>query len=120
MVKRVSAIFTLSLIMVFLVVVLFAVKVEYSDEVNIDGRPASTAVLKSNKYTQAEDDILISNPFVTTDGYQLVDENVNFALYYKESDLSIRIVDKITDYIWGSSLFTEYLEIGRASCRERV
>ena len=110
MVKRVSAIFTLSLIMVFLVVVLFAVKVEYSDEVNIDGRPASTAVLKSNKYTQAEDDILISNPFVTTDGYQLVDENVNFALYYKESDLSIRIVDKITDYIWGSSLFTEYLE----------
>ncbi len=110
-VKRVSAIFTACLIVILVAVVISAAHVEYSDEVNIDGRPASTAALKSNKYTQEDDqDILISNPFVTIDGYQLVDENVNFVLYYKEADLSIRIIDKVTNYIWGSSLFTEYLD----------
>ena len=110
MFKRVSVALIL-IISMLVVVVIFGFDQTISDEVSVVGRPASTSTLVSNKYTQADDPYVeVSNPYVTVDGYTKLAENDHFILYYKEIDLSIRILDKATNYIWGSSLFTDYTE----------
>ncbi len=66
------------------------------------------AVYSSNRYTQEDDIISVdSNPLVTLDGYNLIAENENLRLYLKSSDLSIRIEDVHTNYVWGSSFNVE-------------
>ncbi|MBE0700704.1 MAG: hypothetical protein IH571_03350, partial [Acholeplasmataceae bacterium] len=90
--------------------IVFAKNQPVSDDVSINFRAASPSVLASNRYTQMEDDLRIAeNPFVTLDGtFVLVGENDTLALYANEDDLSFRLLDKASGYLWGSSFFYDY------------
>jgi hypothetical protein len=67
------------------------------------------SVLNSNRYTQVETDLRkAENPFVTLDGYVEVASNEQVILYLNENDLSFRVLNKATNYLWGSSFFLDY------------
>lgn len=77
------------------------------DEINYDEYQMN-ALLSSNRFTQMEaDDLVTVNPLVSIDDYTLISENTNLRLYLKSTDLSIRIEDKESGYIWGSSFNTD-------------
>ncbi|MBN2505040.1 MAG: hypothetical protein JXB20_06845 [Bacilli bacterium] len=65
------------------------------------------ALFSSNRYTQPETDAVVSNnPLVKLDGYSVVAENEKLRLYVKLDDLSIRVEDIRSGYVWGSSFDT--------------
>lgn len=67
--------------------------------------------LLSNKYTQIEDDLReASNDFISLNNYLFIGETDDLVFYLKEEDLSFRIVNKETNYMWGSSFEFDYLE----------
>lgn len=74
--------------------------------------PPSTSSLLSNRYTQEETYELATNPYVTLDGYTYIGNNddSNIELYIDETDLSFRVIDLETNYIWGSSFNYDYFD----------
>ncbi len=72
----------------------------------------STSSLRSNKYTQEETNEIASNPYVTLDGYTYLGANAiaNIELYVDTSNLSFRIVNLATGYIWGSTFNYDYFD----------
>ncbi|MCF7932721.1 MAG: hypothetical protein K9K93_06090 [Acholeplasmataceae bacterium] len=73
-------------------------------------KPVSEALLSSNQYTQPEtDEGVVTNPYVTLeDRYDIIADNDVFELYVDPDDLSIRIKDQRSGYLWGSSFFLDY------------
>jgi hypothetical protein len=79
------------------------------DPLVINQDAAQLSVLSSNRYTQEENDLREArNPYVTLDGYEFIVENDQIELYLKSEDLSFRVLNKETNYIWGSSFFLDY------------
>ncbi|MCK9428190.1 MAG: DUF5696 domain-containing protein [Acholeplasmataceae bacterium] len=67
--------------------------------------------LTSSKYTQVETDLRVAtNPFIDTLDYHLVGSLGDLSFYFKEEDLSFRIKDNKSDYLWGSSFNFDYLD----------
>lgn len=66
--------------------------------------------LTSGKYTQVETDLRVAaNPFVDTIDYEFVGSLGRLSFYFKAEDLSFRIEDNETGYLWGSSFNFDYL-----------
>lgn len=58
--------------------------------------------LSSNRFTQLEPEGTKPLPEYTLEGFTLVAENDNLALYVKEDIASIRVVNKASGYVWGA------------------
>ena len=58
--------------------------------------------LSSNRFTQLEPDGTKALPEYKLDGYTLVAENENLALYVKEEIASLRVLNKKSGYVWGA------------------
>lgn len=58
--------------------------------------------LSSNRFTQMESTEEKALPEYKLDGYTLVAENENLALYVKEEKASIRVLNKKSGYVWGA------------------
>lgn len=85
----------------------------YSDETySTTSIAPSTSSLLSNRYTQEEDEEVATNPYVTLDGYYYLGKNdvSNIELYANVTDLSFRIVNLDTGYVWGSSFNYDYFD----------
>lgn len=111
--KRKIVVLCLSILSVMLFVISsFANNKTHTDVVNISSSAPSKAVLSSNRYTQRESDAVATNPYVTQDGYVAVEgnKNSNLQLLFDASDLSFRILDKRSGYLWGSNLELDYLD----------
>ncbi len=78
------------------------------------------AIYNSNRFTQVETNFdAPNNPLVDLEGYEYVTESEQLILYMNQDDLSIRIEDKKTGYVWGSSFNTEEERLNR-TWRARV
>jgi len=66
--------------------------------------------LRSNRYTQVEDEqpIIAQNLFADLDGYTYRGTKQGLSFYDKPTDLSFRIVDERSGYIWASSVNYDY------------
>lgn len=89
----------------------------FSKEVHSDSLTAQNNVapqyssLISNRYTQKEEDLRIAvNEYIDLIDYELLGTINNLSLYVKELDLSFRVVNNDTGYIWGSNFNFDYLE----------
>ena len=60
------------------------------------------AQLSSNRFTQLDSSTQKPLPSYGLDGYKLVCENENLALYIDEEIASIRVADKKSGYVWGA------------------
>jgi len=84
----------------------------HHDPVLINSIAPSSSSLSSNRYTQPETAAapVVDNPFVTLDGYTSLgtQPGSNLEFYVKASDLSFRVKDLATGYVWGSSVRTDY------------
>ena len=58
--------------------------------------------LASNRFTQLESDGQKPLPNYGLEGYKLVCENENLALYINENVASVRVVNKSNGYVWGA------------------
>lgn len=94
---------------------LSAAAYEHHDPVLINSIAPSSSSLSSNRYTQMETPAapVVENPFVTLDGYTALGTQAgsNLELYVKASDLSFRVKDLATGYVWGSSVRTDYFDV---------
>lgn len=67
--------------------------------------------LISNRYTQKEEDLRIAkNDYIDLIDYQRLGAVNNLELYVKQDDLSFRVVNLDTGYIWGSNFNFDYLD----------
>ncbi len=103
----------------FLLIILFgitipigAVKKDHSDSLSAQTQIAPQySSLISNRYTQKEEDLRIAvNEYIDLIGYELLGSVNNLSLYVKEEDLSFRVVNTDTGYLWGSNFNFDYLE----------
>lgn len=80
------------------------------DRLLITEEAVTRSALLSNRYTQMESDLRVAqNPYVTiTDDFDKLAENDTFALYVNMAELSLRIIDRRTGYVWGSNFFMDY------------
>lgn len=85
---------------------------EHHDMIFETSKPVADAILSSNQYTQAETDMRVAdNPYVTLEErYERVTGNDVFELYADDNDLSLRIRDLRSGYLWGTSFFIDYDE----------
>lgn len=103
----------------FLLIILFgitipigAVKKDHSDSLSAQTQIAPQySSLISNRYTQKEEDLRIAvNEYIDLIDYELLGSVNNLSLYVKEEDLSFRVVNTDTGYLWGSNFNFDYLE----------
>jgi hypothetical protein len=82
------------------------------DSIHVMSKPVSASVLGSNLYTQPESDLRVAtNPYVTIEErYDAIAENDTFVFHVDPEDLSFRLEDKRSGYVWGSSFFIDYAE----------
>jgi len=74
---------------------------KYSIEESLVGE-VDIAQLSSNRFTQLDSSTQKPLPSYGLDGYKLVCENENLALYIDEEIASIRVADKKSGYVWGA------------------
>ncbi len=89
-----------------------AVKENRSDSLimQVNTAPQYSSLI-SNRYTQKEEDLRIAvNEYINLVDYELLGTINNLSLYVKETDLSFRVVNTSTGYIWGSNFNFDYLE----------
>ena len=69
--------------------------------------------LISNRYTQVEEDLRVAkNDYIDLDGYEMLGTIGNLSLYVLSDDLSFRLVNNKTGYLWGSNFNFDYLQEG--------
>lgn len=62
----------------------------------------STTLLDSNLFTQVDDKRIYDQPTIDLSEYKQVLENNQLVLYLNEDSLAIRVLNKLTGYIWTS------------------
>ena len=90
--------FVLTSVMIFGV---SAVKTDETANASIGRAENPFSFIHSARFAHVQDDTLAESKLDTV-GYNLAAENTNFALYIRESNASIRILNKSTGYVWGS------------------
>lgn len=82
------------------------------DVVSTSNVAPSKAALKSNRYTQKEDLTPTSNPLVTLNDYEKIASNdvSKLSLYVNINDLSFRVLNEETGYVFGSNVELDYLD----------
>lgn len=106
-VKRILFIIIVSISLTISALMIFSKSPVISDVVNKTSVAPSKSSLSSNRYTQLETEVTGTiNPLADIDGYTLIGSNLvsNLALYVNEADLSIRVVDLETNFVFGSSV----------------
>lgn len=83
-----------------------------NDMVSIANLAPSKSSLSSNRYTQKEDLSPTSNPLVTLSGYEKIAENEvsKLSLYVNINDLSFRVLNQSSGYVFGSNVELDYLD----------
>src|SRR5690606_34356599 len=103
----------LSLFIMASITISYALKTnDLHDEVNVSNIPPIQSTLNSNRYTQQDDlSIVTENPYVKLDGYDFLgtDPMTDLSLYVHPENLSLRVVNEKTGYIWGSNMNHDYL-----------
>ena len=62
----------------------------------------SAVEIASNRHTQPDSDVEISNNLSSLTGFEKKCENEYLEIWFKEDIASIRVVDKRSGYVWGS------------------
>lgn len=64
------------------------------------------AKLASSRYTRQEDFSIVDPSLYIeiTEDDELITENSNFALYYKEDNVSFKVLNKNTNYVWATAI----------------
>lgn len=111
--RRVFIVVMLSLFIMASITISYALKTnDLHDEVNVSNIPPIQSTLNSNRYTQQDDlSVVTENPYVKLDGYDFLgtDPMTDLSLYVHPENLSLRVVNEKTGYIWGSNMNHDYL-----------
>lgn len=114
--RRKLFIVTLTLLLITMVSVSFAYVNQVpplSDTVEITSIPPVRSTLLSNRYTQQDDlTIVDQNPYVSLDGHEYLGTYLasNLSLYVHPKNLSLRVINETTGFVWGSNMNHDYLD----------
>ncbi|MGI6782541.1 MAG: DUF5696 domain-containing protein [Acholeplasmataceae bacterium] len=87
------------------------VKIKFDEVQEVTKIAPQYSSLISNRYTQQEDDLRIAqNDYIDLIDYQKLGTINNLELYVKQDDLSFRVVNLDTGYLWGSNFNFDYLD----------
>jgi len=105
-IKKIIVVLTLSLV-VFTTVKALQIE-EIYNEFNFDNYEfIEDAKLASSRYTKPDDLSLVNPDLIIEIDVRddvLIAENSNFQLYYNEENISFKVLDKKTDYVWSTSI----------------